>query len=266
MENNKKKPILISIVTANSKKIFQTLDTIIATIGEEPAIEFQIFDNNSTPEYQKRLREYLKYPFMNIYFNNENRGFGFGHNHTLLQSAAKYAVIFNPDILVDEQTVIDLVALLETHPECAMLAPKILNEDGTTQYLIRQRLALFDYVLRFIPFKFVKKMFDRRLNRFECRDLPEDRDSYVRMISGSFMVVDVAKFKSINGFDTRYFMYFEDNDLCLSFEKANEKILYTPRYSAIHLYEKGAHRNFKLFRIFLNSMMKFFHKWGWTFF
>ena len=63
----------------------------------------------------------------------------------------------NPDILVDEQTVIDLVALLETHPECAMLAPKILNEDGTTQYLIRQRLALFDYVLRFHSFQICQK-------------------------------------------------------------------------------------------------------------
>lgn len=52
---------------------------------------------------------------------------------------------------------------------------------------------------------------------FECRGLPTDANSYVRMISGSFMVADIDKFKEIKGFDERFFMYFEDNDLCLSF-------------------------------------------------
>ncbi|MGM9903607.1 glycosyl transferase [Enterococcus sp. 10A9_DIV0425] len=266
MKNKMRQPILISIVTANSQKIFQTLDTFIATVGDEPAIEFLIFDNNSSPEYQEKLKEYLKYPYINIYFNAENRGFGYGHNHNLLHSSYPYAIIFNPDILVDEQTVVQLVGLLAEHPECAMIAPRILNEDGSTQHLIRQHLDVFDYMLRFIPLSFVKKMFDKRLARFECRDLPTDVESYVRMISGSFMVVDVSKFKKINGFDTRYFMYFEDNDLCLSFEKIGEKLLYTPLFSVVHLYGKGAHRNFKLFRVFLSSMVKFFNKWGWNFF
>jgi GT2 family glycosyltransferase len=167
---------------------------------------------------------------------------------------------------VDEETVTALVLLLKEHPECAMLAPKILNEDGTTQHLIRERLAVFDYVLRFVPFKWVKKRFDKRLAVFECRGLPTDVDSYVRMISGSFMVADIDKFKEIRGFDERFFMYFEDNDLCLSFEKAGYKLLYTPFYAVVHFYGKGAHRNAKLFRVFLTSMMKFFNKWGWRFF
>ncbi len=74
-----------------------------------------------------------------------------------------------------------------------------------------------------MPFKWVKKRFDKRLAVFECRGLPTDVDSYVRMISGSFMVADIDKFKEIRGFDERFFMYFEDNDLCLSFEKAGYK-------------------------------------------
>ncbi|WP_165003184.1 MULTISPECIES: glycosyltransferase family 2 protein [unclassified Enterococcus] len=265
MENKVKKPILISIVTANSKKIFQTLDTFIATV-DQPAVDILIFDNNSTPEYKEKLKTYLKYPYIKINFHHENRGFGYGHNQNLLHSQYQYAVIFNPDILVSEQTVIDLVALLQEHPECAMLAPKILNEDGSVQHLIRERLDVFDYMLRFVPFQGVKKRFDKRLAKFECRYLPEDRATYVRMISGSFMVTDVAKFKEVGGFDERFFMYFEDNDLCMKIEKAGYKLLYTPLFSVVHLYGKGAHRNFKLFRVFLASMAKFFHKWGWHFF
>ncbi len=259
-------PILVSIVTANSQKIFRTLDTLIETVGENPAIELVIFDNDSEEAYREKLKEYLIYPYITIYFHDQNQGFGFGHNHTLLHAENRYGIIFNPDILVEESTIIALVELLKNHPECAMLAPQILNEDGTPQYLIRRRLDVFDYILRFIPFNFVKKMFEKRLSAFECRDLPTDKDSYVRMISGSFMVTDIEKFKKVNGFDERYFMYFEDNDLCMSFEQAGEKLLYTPAHSVIHLYGKGAHRNFKLFRVFLSSMRKFFNKWGWVFF
>ncbi|MBO0482996.1 glycosyltransferase [Candidatus Enterococcus courvalinii] len=266
MNKKLEQPVLISIVTANSQKIFRTLDTLIATIGEKPAIEIVIFDNNSSPEYQAKLKEYLQYPYLHINFHQENSGFGYGHNQNLLNSNYRYAVIFNPDILVDEQTIVEVVELLMEHPECAMLAPKILNEDGSVQYLIRERLDVFDYMLRFIPFKWVKKLFDKRLAKFECRDLPLDKNSYVRMISGSFMVIDTEKFTEVTGFDSRYFMYFEDNDLCLKFEQAGYKLLYTPTHSVVHLYGKGAHRNFKLFRIFMSSMAKFFHKWGWSFF
>ena len=59
---------------------------------------------------------------------------------------------------------------------------------------------------------------------------------------------------------------FEDNDLCLSFEKAGYKLLAHTLYAVVHFYGKGAHRNDKTFRVFLTSMMKFFNKWGWRFF
>ncbi|WP_159722067.1 glycosyltransferase [Enterococcus sp. CSURQ0835] len=262
----KSEPVIISIVTHNSDKLFMSLATLIESLGEEANVLIKIFDNHSDEEYRKRLKEYATIPFVEVVFHPANKGFGFGHNQNLLTASERYGIIFNPDILLKEEVITKLVLLLKLHPECSMVAPKILNQDGSTQYLIRQRLSVFDYALRFIPFKFVKKMFAKRLARFECRDLPDDRDSYVRMISGSFMVVDLAAFRELDGFDERYFMYFEDNDLCFKMEAAGHKILYTPRYQVTHLYERGAVKNRKLFLTFLQSMGKFFHKWGWHWF
>lgn len=257
--------VTVSIVTHNSDKIFQSLDSLIHILGDQPTIQIKIFDNASESDYRNKLAEYLRYSFISIEFYKENKGFGFGHNANLLETDG-YGIIFNPDIILAENHLFEMVDHLREHPDCALLAPKILNEDGTTQYLIRNHLDVFDYMLRFIPFRFVKKMFNGRLAKFECRDLSDEEDSYVRMISGSFMVIDLMKFNEIQGFDDRYFMYFEDNDLCRKMEQAGYKALYSPRFSVVHLYERGAVKSRKLFFIFLQSMRKYFQKWGWQFF
>ena len=56
MEKRIEQPILISIVTANSQKIFQTLDTLIASLEDQPNIEILIFDNCSMPDYQEKSK------------------------------------------------------------------------------------------------------------------------------------------------------------------------------------------------------------------
>lgn len=266
METLESSKIVISIVTYNSDKVFLCLDRLVAALKDVDTYLVKIFDNHSDAAFIQRLKAYERYSFIEITCSSENRGFGAGHNANLLTAPQRYGIIFNPDIILEKDIMHDLVQLLRQHPECAFLAPKIVNEDGTQQYLMRRRLTVFDYFIRFLPQGSLKRRFDKRLARFECRDIPEDHDSYVRMISGSFMVADLQKYRQIGGFDDRYFMYFEDNDLCLTAEKSGYKILYTPMISVVHLYERGAVKSAHLFRVFLTSMVRFFNKWGWRFF
>ncbi|XJZ26973.1 glycosyltransferase [Bacillota bacterium Lsc_1132] len=262
MDFNKK--IAVSIVTYNSKHIFNVLDNLKEEFGGDPHFRFLIFDNNSNEEYRKKLSMYAD--FAEITFYPENSGFGFGHNYNLLQASEDYFLIFNPDIILTRESLLPMVEKLEKNKTISLMVPKVLNSDGTTQYLVRDRVSVFDYTLRFIPFQFVKRMFAKRLETYECRDLPDDRDVEIRIGSGCFMLIRSEDFKELRGFDDRYFMYFEDYDLCLELEKRHKKIVYTPFSQVIHYYERGAHKNSKLFRIFMHSMYKFFNKWGWKLF
>ena len=254
----------MSIVTQNSQDIFQVMDQLQEEIGTDSNYQIVIHDNHSEKEYLEKLATYE--PWIFIHKDQENKGFGHGHNQTLLTSTAKYGIIFNPDILVDKETLDRLKNLIKQSDDLAAVVPKVLNEDGTTQYLVRNQLTVLDYMIRFIPISAIKKLFDKRLAKYECRALPEDQYSDIRMGSGCFLFIDIEKYQSINGFDERFFMYFEDNDLCLRFEQEGYRILYTPFETVIHLYGKGAHRSFKLFSVFLKSMGQFFNKWGWKFF
>lgn len=262
MDSNVK--IAISIVTYNSKHIFDVLENLKKEFGGDDHFRFVIFDNHSTEEYRKKLAQYKD--FADITFYDENNGFGFGHNYNLLKAEDKYFLVFNPDIILKRETLIPMIEKMEKDPSISLMVPKVLNADGTTQHLTRDRVSVFDYFLRFVPFQFVKKMFDKRLASYECRNLPDDRDVEIRIGSGCFMLLRGEAFKELNGFDDRYFMYFEDYDLCLELHKRNKKIVYTPFSQVIHYYERGAHKNSKLFKIFMQSMYKYFNKWGWRFF
>lgn len=255
---------IISVVTYNSRHIFDVLDNLKKELDIYSGYKIHIYDNNSSPSYIERLESYGS--FITLHKGLENKGFGYGHNFVFRNTNSKYGVIFNPDVLITKEALDNMIERLKESPELAVVCPKVLNSDGSTQYLVRQKLDVFDYMLRFIPFKFVKKIFDKRLSVYECRDLSDTETSFIKMGSGCLMVIDSEKFHEINGFDENFFMYFEDNDLCLRFIQSGYKILYTPFETVTHLYEKGAHKNGKLFKIFIESMIKFFNKWGWRFF
>jgi len=256
--------VAISIVTYNSKHIFNVLDNVIKEFSGDERFRFVIFDNNSNEDYKKQLKEYEG--FADITFYDENRGFGFGHNYNLLHANEKYFLVFNPDIILKRNDLLRMLDNMDKDPTIALLVPKVLNPDGTTQHLIRNRVTVFDYALRFIPFQFVKELFSKRLATYECRDLPDNRCVDIRIGSGCFMLIKGTAYKEVNGFDDRYFMYFEDYDLCLELGKRNQRIVYTPFSNVVHYYERGAHKNKKLFKIFMESLVKFFNKWGWKLF
>ena len=83
----------------------------------------------------------------------------------------------------------------------------------------------------------------------------------VPFAQGSFLVIKTELLQELKGFDERYFMYMEDADLC---KRVNEvsKVMYFPGTTVKHKWEKGSHKNRKLFKIHLNSMKQYFKKWG----
>src|SRR5690606_26243677 len=82
--------------------------------------------------------------------------------------------------------------------------------------------------------------------------------------SGCFTLLNLEAVKEVGGYDDRFFMYFEDFDLSRRMHK-KYKTIYFPDVSVYHGYEGGANKNFRLFKIFIKSMIAYFNKWGWFF-
>ncbi|HKR47016.1 MAG TPA: glycosyltransferase family 2 protein [Paraburkholderia sp.] len=193
-----------------------------------------------------------------------NVGYGRGHNLAIDRAAGAFHLVLNPDIDLDPKALTEALAFFGAHPDAGLLAPLIGDDHDGIQYLCRRYPTVFDLFARgFLPAR-LRGLFARRLARYEMRDLINERDVVwdPPIISGCFMIFRTAVLKRLNGFDERYFLYFEDYDLSL---RAHElaRVVYVP---AVHVQHHGggaARKGYAHIRMFSASAFKFFGRFGW---
>ncbi|AOK15900.1 glycosyl transferase [Burkholderia cepacia] len=193
-----------------------------------------------------------------------NVGYGRGHNLAIDQAAHRFHLILNPDIDLDEQALVAARDFFEERPAVGLLAPWIGDETGNQQYLCRRYPALLDLFVRgFLP-SGLRQLFAERLARYEMRDVI-DGTSVVwnpPIISGCFMLFRTDVLKRLQGFDPRYFLYFEDYDLSLRAHDVAQ-VAYVPSVRVTHHGGGASRKGFAHIRMFAASAFKFYNRFGW---
>jgi GT2 family glycosyltransferase len=223
-------------------------------------IRLYVIDNS--PE--NRVQELCKDRRITYIFNGRNLGFGAGHNVAMKTSLteAKYHVVLNPDVHFGPGVIEKLLDFARSRPEIGMLMPKVLNADGTIQYLCKRLPTPSDLILRrFLP-ALLKPLVKDRLWRYELRDQDYNRILSVPALSGCFMMINCTALSEVGVFDERYFMYMEDVDLCRRIHE-KFKTIYFPEVAIYHAYERGSYRSFRLMMHHIVSALLYFQKWGW---
>lgn len=193
----------------------------------------------------------------------ENMGFGAGHNIIMKDhdKLGAYHLVLNPDIKINKHTLSTLVGYLDKNKDVACAMPQILNSDNTEQLLPKCYPNPLNLFVRFFPaLKKLAAGFDRR---YVLADISKEKPYQVGIVSGCFMLIRSEVFKK-EVFDERFFMYFEDFDLSRRINRS-WRLMLVPEVSVYHNYERGAHKQFFLFKTMLISMFKYFNKYAWFF-
>lgn len=255
--------VIVSIVTYNNSKIIgKTIQSILDNT-HNLNYEIIIYDNNSTDNTIEIVHSFRR-DNIEIIRSKINDGFGYGHNRIIEQYPAKYYLIYNPDVILLNNTLKNLYDFMEQNKDVGMVTPKILYSNGETQYLCKQNPTVFDlFVRRFIP-EIIKSLFKKRNDWYEMRDTGYDKIFTVPYATGCFMFFRSSVLKKIKGFDENFFMYLEDADIT---RRANEisKCVFYPHASVEHLWARGSHKSLKLTWINIKSAFYYFNKWGWKF-
>lgn len=251
--------ITASIVTFHTKH--SDLKRLIDCTLQSPISCLYVIDNSSNDE----LREFVKYNPKIKYIHSLNLGYGAGHNIAIrkaIDSHAKYHIILNPDIYWDGQVIEKLTEYMESSPNCGLIMPKVLYPNGDTQYLCKLLPTPIDLIIRrFVPLNNWKIKHDYY---YELQATGYNKIMEVPVLSGCFMMLRIDIIKEIGGFDERFFMYAEDIDLCRRIGEKSQTIFY-PNVSIFHEYAKASYKNYRMLKLHVSSIIKYFNKWGWLF-
>lgn len=253
----------INISVVLYKTPIQDLNNLIDSFDiVESEFTLYLIDNSPTDVINKSIN--FKGDLVYIH-NPENPGFGSSHNLAMnisIKDNIKYHFIVNPDVYFKSDVITNMVNYMEENPDVGMLMPKILNLDGTVQFL--PKLLPSPYSLLMRKFKFPKSIYKKFINKYELREVDENLVYNAPVLSGCFTLLNTEALREVGLYDDRFFMYFEDWDLSRRIN-LKFKTVYYPNVSIYHGYDSGANKSKKLFKVYLKSASIYFNKWGWIF-
>lgn len=251
----------ISVITvgmnhlAYIKKLYKSL-----YVDHKPKCSFEAIyvDNCSTDGSVEYLQK--EYPEIKIIVNKVP--YGFGHNNNIGAKIAKgdFLAIINPDIVLQEGS-LDLMLDYYEKSDVGLLVPQLLNLDMSLQYSSRHFMTLSLFINRIIT-----RGNDLTLNKKIAYYLCADQDhSLIRNIDwaiGAAFFLSQKLYRKLSGFDESYFLYMEDEDLCLRCWKAGYSVRYFPPAKMIHNHLRGSSKIGKKSIMHFKSLILFWKKHG----
>jgi len=199
--------VTVVCVTYESGGLIESLCATLAQFGH-----IVIVDNASKDRCPDAFARRL--PQACIIRNADNKGFGTANNQAVALVETPYALLLNPDCEIEPQALDFLMATAERYPDAAIVAPQGWRSAHTAQPSYRQAF------------------FERRPKR--AYRIP-DATCSAKWLHGCCLLVKVDAFKKFGGFDERFFLYYEDDDLCLRALDAGYDCLLEPLSSVIHI-------------------------------
>ncbi len=246
------------IVTHNNMRTIGTTLSTLLNCTEGVDFKLYIVDNLSTDGTVDFIRaHYGDDPRVELIEPGTNRGFGAGHNLVLPRLTSELHAIINPDVVLRDDALACMAAYMRAHPDVGLLSPRIRFPDGRDQVLGKR-----DPTLRYLAASRLRGSGAPKKTLREYAMLDEDLSEPcdIENATGCFMLVRTDLLRQLGGFDERYFMYFEDCDLCRMIRQTS-RVVYFPDACIYHVWGRESKKNGKLRRIQIRSMLYYFRKW-----
>lgn len=223
----------ISIIIV-SWRVRELLKKCLAGILASADVEFEIIvvDNNSADGTVEMLEKDFSGQ-VKLIRSERNLGFGKANNLGLAQATGEYVLFLNPDTEIEPDTLSKSLAFMKQHPDCGVLGPRMRFKNGEPQPSVR-RFPTTTAILLML-FK-LPKLFPHlpAIDKYLAVDFDYEKLQTVDQVMGAFMLMPKKLAEQIGGFDERFFVWFEEVDLCLAIKKLGYQVVYNPDIRIIH--------------------------------
>ena len=262
----KKIDTAIIIVNHNHKKsIIKLIESIYA--NNDLVTTKIIFIQNKPSKFIKNyIREFDEIVFVE---NKDIQGFSRNVNDAIHLArslfSVNYFLLLNPDIVVKNNILSPFIEMIDNNNEIGIIGPKLLNDDGSIQYSCRKFYNLKYIFIRMFRLNF---LFGNQIeNDILMKNFNHDEQSDVDWISGAAMFFNKKFLDKVGIFDDKnYFMYSEDQDICLRSWHNNLKVVYNPNVECFHSYgRKGSSLIISKYSFYqLYSTIRMFKKFNFS--
>lgn len=239
---NSYKKITLSIISHDQAKLVQSLLNDIQKYSEAVEVVLTLNANEMLPF----AIEHYSFP-IKIIKNSTPKGFGENHNAALAQCNTDFFCVLNPDIHLLNNP-FDVLLQNFDDPHVGIVAPRIEDSFGVVQDNVRKFPTLWSVIKRIL--------LNKRIADYPINHTVMDVD----WVAGMFIVFRAQAFKQVGGFDARFFLYYEDVDICARLHTLNYRVLFDSRVMVIHNAQRASHKNLRYLRWHLTSLVRYFSK------
>ncbi len=242
----------LSVIITNYKTpdlLKLCLESIPKAIG---SLNYEIFviDSEADEETGEMIREL--FPRVVYTAFKANTGFPKLVNAGLRQSAGDFTMILNGDMVLTENSLEKMVDYLRQHQAVGVLAPQLLNFDGSIQ------LSCFRF-LNFLTIPARRTFFGKtaagkkEVDRFLMKDFNHQSVREIDWAMGTALMVSKAALTKVGLMDEKFFMFLEDTDWCRRFHEAGFKVVYFPEAKMYHYHGRVSKKSGGLLDLFINK-------------
>lgn len=224
----------LAVITINhnhEESIKKMIDSLFASTKE---VTIKVFLINNVPDLKTKNWLAKEFPDIKVVENLKPKGFAENINQVIRQYPTyDYYLLLNPDVICLPGMIEKLIAVMENDKRIGAAGPKLLNFDGSVQPS-RRRFASFrvliyralhlDELLKNLP----------AVNHYLMINDEFNAISEVNWITGAIMLLRKKALDDVGLMDERFFLYFEDEDLCCRMWQQGWKVCYIPTAEAFH--------------------------------
>jgi N-acetylglucosaminyl-diphospho-decaprenol L-rhamnosyltransferase len=254
--------LTIAIVTFNARDDLERCLDAIARSPPETSHDVVVVDNGSTDGAPEMVAQ--RFPSMRLIRAPGNIGFGAANNIAIRQSEGDLVLLLNPDTIVPRGAIDRLIAELHRAPDAAAIGPRLVGANGRAEMSFgpmpgplgdaRQKLLGWAHTRRIWP----------------MTSWVEHMTSHPRAVawaSAACLLVRRADVLTAGLFDERYFLYWEDVDLCTALRARGRTVRFTPAVQVVHARGRSSIGRQPATRLaYRRGQLAFYHKWrpGWA--
>lgn len=213
------------------------------------SFDYEIIIVNNSPEVDNFS---FSEPNISIIPNDNKNGFGYANNLGAAKANGDLICFLNPDTLfMQNQKILTLLELFKNN-SIGVVGPKLVSDQKllTPQlWSTGTEITLWDIIKNNLGIPASRTIWE------SSASIP------VAWVSGAALFIRKNLFVKINGFDEKFFMYFEDVDLCKRVSLIGKKVLYYPEYAIFHWSGKSHGDNFVQKKMYYESQDYYFKKY-----